>query len=157
MRMHMPINGRMRPSSAWFVFSLGWTDGLGTSSPLNNNVRNSCAISPSPCWQWVVSDSASHGGTKSCNDPSVGPSIVCRASSQSVDSVCRQKSDLRLLKALQICLGTQGHFRFHKRLCQNAADVRSLYDGGLTLCRVTTCWYSHVYNGIFRTVKISST
>lgn len=58
--------------------------------------------------------SASHVASSTVNHP---PSPSQRPPAQ---------SDLRRLKALQICSSTQGRSRFHKRLCQNDAGVRCL-------------------------------
>lgn len=58
--------------------------------------------------------SASHVTSSTVNHP---PSPSQRPPAQ---------SDLRRLKASQICSSTQGRSRFHKRLCQNDAGVRCL-------------------------------
>lgn len=58
--------------------------------------------------------SASHVASSTVNHP---PSPSQRPPAQ---------SDLRRLKASQICSSTQGRSRFHKRLCQNDAGVRCL-------------------------------
>lgn len=68
------------------------------------------------------SGSASHVDRRPINDPSSRSQRL-----PAHGSVYARKSDLRRLKASQICSSAQGRFRFHKRLCQNVAGVRCLW------------------------------